>query len=704
MKYHDDRIKWHIILVIASISFLLSLAVRISGMITLFEFKAYDLLTAYAAEEKTSHDIVIVKFDQKTVDAFESIGLSFPWKRDIYEPVLDHLSLAKNVFIDVIFSEPDRISRDTDLVFRDAMARAGNVYVAMPLEKQKRRLNDSDMDFIAGISVASGFPVTESFGSAILPAEDLRHGIKGAGNVTLDPDRDGIYRRTPLFSGLNNLVIPQFVVSAFVKDGRLKEENGNILMDGVSIPLKNGEFILKYLKNRSPFEEISFIDVFNSALSGSPDNPDNRFPKNYFRNKYVLVGYTLKGLYDLRPTPVSSVTPGVFIHATLVGNLLWKNFLTPVSSPVLFSISAVLSFLTVYYVMTTGSMQKNLLFLGIAFSFVILLSAWFFRRGWYIDPLFPLVSLFASFMSSAIFSYASEGRRRAFIKSTFSRYMDKKIVDHLLADPSLVSPGGTRCRCTVFFADIAGFTSISETISPEKTAMMLYKVLTTMTELIISCNGVIDKYIGDCIMAFWGAPVSGMNDEKNAVSAAVSCYAALGPINAELSSNGIPNISMRFGIHSGDVIAGNLGSERLFDYTVIGDSVNLASRLESVNKVFSTGIIISESTREKLDDSFSLRVLGDIAVKGKSKAIRIYQVIGRRNDLSREEVEKLEEYEKGAAFFYERQFGKALEVFSGILSRWPDDGPSAFFSKRCTGFINQPPSGDGWEIIKMDTK
>lgn len=699
----DDKIKWNLIIIVAAMSFFMVTVIKVSGLIKAFELKAYDLLTIYAAGENYNKEIVIVEFDQKTVDALEKIGLSFPWPRDIYEPVLNHLSKAKSVFIDIIFSESNRIDRNIDLIFRDAMDRSGNVFLAMPLENRKKTLSGADRAYIKEYSVKGSMPYKHKFSSALLPADDLRSGAKGVGNVTLNPDKDGIYRRSPLFFGYEDLVIPQFVVAGLMKEGRIKEENGKIKVDDVSVPLVDSELLLQYSSNPHPFEEISFKDILDSATS-DPANNNSAYTADFFKDKYVLIGYTLKGLYDLRATPVSSVSPGVFIHATILDNLTGKKFLVPFHPALMFVLTAAFSFLAAFFVMTTKSMPRNLMFLVFSFGLIIFLSCWFFRMRTYLDPLAPLLALVVSFISTAIFSYASEGRRRAFIRSTFSRYMDKRIVDHLLADPSLVSPGGTKCRCTVFFADIAGFTTISESISPEKTAQMLYKVLTTMTELIIAHNGVIDKYIGDCIMAFWGAPVSGAFDEKNAVKAALECYYALGPINAELNSKGIPNISMRFGIHSGDVIVGNLGSERLFDYTVIGDSVNLASRLESVNKVFSTNIIISESTREKLDDDFTLRILSDIAVKGKSKAIRIYEVLGESFRIAPSVKEKAMAYDIGVDQFYNMEFEKAAESFSDIMKKWPGDGPSAFFARRCLNFINQPPSGEGWEIIKMDTK
>ena len=239
-----------------------------------------------------------------------------------------------------------------------------------------------------------------------------------------------------------------------------------------------------------------------------------------------------------------------------------------------------------------------------------------------------------SFLLSVAFSYAVEGRERQFIKRTFSQYMDKTIVDYVLQNPELVKPGGKKAHVTVLFADIAGFTTISEQNTPEDTALMLHRVLNELTEVVIEEKGVVDKYIGDCIMAFWGSPLALPEDEINACRSALRFIEAIYGINAVFALEGIPPIAIRVGLHTGDAIAGNMGSVRLFDFTVVGDTVNLASRLESVNKVFGTRIITSEHTLAGTHGLFLTRNLGPIEVKGKSEPVVIHEIIsehGRRH-------------------------------------------------------------------------
>jgi adenylate cyclase len=263
---------------------------------------------------------------------------------------------------------------------------------------------------------------------------------------------------------------------------------------------------------------------------------------------------------------------------------------------------------------------------------MVFVPAALFRSGLYLHIIFPSLALVSGFIISAAYSYATEGRERRFVRRAFSQYMDERVVKHLLENPDLIKPGGQRRRVTVFFTDIAGFTTISERLPAEETAGMLHRVLNELTEVIIAHGGVIDKYIGDAIMAFWGSPLRGERDEQDACGAALDSLARLRDINADFRSRGLPSINMRVGIHSGEAIAGNLGSDRLFDFTVIGDTVNLGSRLEGVNKVFGTGIIISEETRRGTDGRFLTRPLGPIEVKGKEQPVEIFELMAEEGN------------------------------------------------------------------------
>jgi adenylate cyclase len=282
--------------------------------------------------------------------------------------------------------------------------------------------------------------------------------------------------------------------------------------------------------------------------------------------------------------------------------------------------------------------------------------------------------------------------------------MDETLVAHLLKNPELIKPGGHRQRVTVFFADIAGFTTIAEQFPPEETALMLHDVLNAVSEEVIRHHGVIDKYIGDCVMAFWGAPLESSTAGADACRAALASQEALKQVNKGFAARGLGAISLRVGLHTGDAIVGNLGSDRLFDYTVVGDTVNLASRLESANKYFSTRIMISEYTLHSAGEGFAVRELGLIAVKGKQQPVRIYELLGVRETAPPELLQWAAEYARAMELFYGKHWQAAHGLFEEFLQENPHDGPTALYRDRCRELLESSPLTDDWNVIHMKEK
>jgi adenylate cyclase len=356
------------------------------------------------------------------------------------------------------------------------------------------------------------------------------------------------------------------------------------------------------------------------------------------------------------------------------------------------------------FVLTHTSMLANLiLMLGMSIA-TAGLPALLFSRGWYLVLIPPLAALMTSFAAASIFSYATEGRERRFIRRAFSQYMDETVVAHLLKNPELIKPGGQRRRVTVFFADIAGFTTIAEKFPPEETALMLHDVLNAVSEEVIRHHGVIDKYIGDCVMAFWGAPLDSLDAGRDACRAALASLQAFELVNAGFIERGLGAISMRVGLHTGDAIVGNLGSDRLFDFTVIGDTVNLASRLESANKYFSTRIMISEDTLQDAGDGFLIRELGLIAVKGKLHLVRIYELLAEQGGASEELLQWAGDYRRAMKLFHDRRWQEAGDLFQSLLALQPQDGPAAYYLNWCGECLKNTPLTDDWNVIHMKDK
>jgi len=689
--------------ILSAVSFAISLILYLSGLLNVFELKAFDLFSKLLNPEKSKGDIVIVKVDQQSIDNLSKEGINWPWPRQMYAPMLEYMSEADAVFIDILYTEPSSYGEDDDRIFAKAMRDASNVYLALFLTNKKKSLSDKDKEFVNRIAIKDKVSPGIAFNSAITPIDILKTAAKGAGNVTIPPDEDGVYRKIPLIFQMGDYTIPHFVLNYLIQKEIVTVKDGSIYTSGTSIPFFHGKMALRYYRENNPFPLISAVDVIKSYLDSS-ESKEPLIKKEYFKGKKVFVGLTAAGLYDLKPTSISSISTGVMIHAATIDNILNKSFFRPVAGVHVILFMLLICIFISYAVLRQYSIYVNLSIFFLSLALTLFIPAMLFKSDYYMHILYPSASLIISFLTVTVYSYATEGKERRFVRRAFSQYMDETIVDYILKNPDVIKPGGRRKRVTVFFTDIAGFTTISESLPVEETAKILHTVLNEFTEVIIKDRGVIDKYIGDAIMAFWGAPLDTERDEINACYAALHCMEALSEINRRFKAEGISEINMRVGINSGDAIVGNLGSDRLFDYTVVGDTVNLASRLEAVNKVFRTKIIISESTLEKTGNIFFTRDMGLIEVKGKTKPVRIFELVAENEKMEENKKEAVRLYNQGLELFKNSRFADARDIFEGIIKRFPDDGPADFYKKRCMQAIENGQLTERWDIVKLTEK
>jgi len=691
------------VLILSVSSFILSLIIFLSNILGIFELKAYDLFSRYLNPIRSSGNIIIVQVDQESIDALSKEGITWPWPRQIYAPIIEYLSQADAVFIDILFTEPSSYGQEDDKILTDAFKKASNVYLPIFLSRQQESMPSEEEKFIKHIAIKDKVSAGSISNSVITPIDIFKSAIRGAGNVTISPDEDGVYRGIPLFFQLKQFIIPHFLLGYLIEKSVIKIDQDTLYVNETEIPMVDGKLMLRYYRGNNPFKVFSAAEILKSYLDSNASITP-AIQKDFFKGKVVFIGLTAAGLYDLKPTSVSSISTGVLIHATTLDNILNKSFIRPINGIFIIAFMLLICLLISYSVLRCYSLHINLSLFIISLSIILLITAVLFKNALYMNIIPPVVSLMMSFMISVAYSYATEGRQRLFLKRTFSQYMDKRIADYLLENPSLIKPGGQNKRLTVFFADIAGFTSISEKASAEKIATMLHRVLNLLTEVIIRNNGVIDKYIGDCVMAFWGAPLETDKDEINACYAAIQCISSLSELNNLFRAEGFPEIAIRIGIHSGDAIAGNIGSDRLFHYTVIGDTVNLASRLESVNKFFKTRIIISEDTIKETDNHFFTRGLGLIEVKGKTLPIKIFELIGEKENIAPDKRELVTLFHQGITFYEDRKWREASQIFDEILEKYPNDGPSEFYKSRCEYLISNSFLTEDWNIIKFTEK
>nr|HOP40986.1 adenylate/guanylate cyclase domain-containing protein [Geobacteraceae bacterium] len=509
-------------LLITSVSFAISLALCFSGLMTDFEYGAYDLYSRHLNPPKASGDVVIVRVDQQSIDALSDQFITWPWPRQIYAPIFEYLSQADAVFFDILTTEPSSYGVEDDTVLANAVQGAGNVYLPVFLSRAARNPGRGEREFLARISLPRNAPRPRlSYSSAILPISELRSACRGAGNVMIQPDSDGVYRKVPLDFGLGEDIIPNFIIGYLAKQRLLTMNEAGFSAAGKRIALSDDRLLLRFYASERPFPVFSAADLLQSSL----DLREGRKPaidRSLFKGKKVFIGLTAAGLYDLKPTAVSSLSTGVLVHATAMDNLLHGTWMVPLSRFFTLLFMLVVCGIASWFILSHPSLVANLAFVGGVAALVAGILAVLFRNGIYPRIIPPFMALGASALLAAAYSYAIEGKERRFVRRAFSQYMDETIVQHLLKNPELIRPGGRRQRVTVFFLDIAGFTPIAENLPAEDTAEILYTVLNAFTEVIIRNHGVIDKYIGDCIMAFWGAPLKTGNDETDA------CHAALG--------------------------------------------------------------------------------------------------------------------------------------------------------------------------------
>ncbi len=677
-----------------------------------FRLKTLDLFFRHVPLPAASPDVVVVTVDQPDLDFFKNQGVTWPWPRQLYAPLIDycHRAGAKAVIFDVLFTEASSYGPNDDQRLAQATAAAGNVVLPFFLSRDQKPANVLEGDLLqkTGLTIHGPPPRDPtSYRSVITPIATLLQAAAALGNVQTRPDPDGIYRRVPLVLPFKGKWLPTLGFAAFHQfsnPGALTFRPGALMVGDTAVPLDpKGRFLLRYRGPSRSHQRFSATNIIASESRLQHGLPPV-YPLKDFAGKWVLVGLTAPGLLDLKASPVSAIYPGVEVHATLLDNLLRGDFLRPVSWWVSMASVVVLTTLMVLAVLFFSSLIVTLaVFTGLVLIYLTL-SVIAFWAGWWADPVLPGVPLVLSFTLAAAFSYATEGRQKLYIRRMFGQYMSGTVIDHLLEHPEKLQLGGERRQVTLFFSDLAGFTTISERLSPEIVVGLLNDYLSSMTEIILDEEGTVDKFEGDAIMAFWGAPLDQPDQARRACRAALRQQAALQKLNHRFANLNLPPLTMRIGLHTGDAIVGNLGSEKRFDYTVIGDTVNLASRLEGLNKFYGSHVMASEVTVAACAGGVEFRELDLVAVKGKEQAVRVFEVLGLTGELGPEIIRRRQEFAEGLEFYRQGRFPEAQARFEPILAEDPEDGPAKTFLVRCRHFQSGPPP-DPWDtVFRPDAK
>jgi adenylate cyclase len=703
---YSSKVKLKAWILLTGAALVLAAGLKIAGLFEPYSLKTLDILFRLVPLPAASPQVVLVTVDQPDVDFFKEQGVNWPWPRQLYGPIIDFCKRggARAVIFDLLYTEPSFYGPDDDQELAKAAVAANNVVFACFLTREDKGANPQEAELLAkaGLTI-TGAPPQElpDYRSIITPIPPLLAAARTLGNVECGPDPDGIYRRLPLVAPFKNRWLPLLGFSAFqylAAPGEWRFAEGSLVHGNYRIPLDSqGRFLLKFRGPARSHKRFAAANVIQSEVR-LRHNQQPFYQPEEFKDRWVFVGLTAPGLFDLKASPVSPIYPGVELHATLLDNLLQGDFLKPGPAWLLWLWTGLLSAgVTLAVLFTSGLVAPLLAFvlLGVVHTGLAILLFW---ASWWLDPLLPGVALASAFGLAAVYSYATEGRQKQAIRRMFAQYMSETVISHLLAHPEKLKLGGERRRVTLFFSDLAGFTSMSERLEPEAVVGLLNEYLSRMTEIILEEMGTVDKFEGDAIMAFWGAPLDQEDQAERACRAALRQQAALADLNRDLSQQGLPPLNMRIGLHTGEAIVGNLGSQSRFDYTVIGDTVNLASRLESLNKFYDTTIMASDATVAASGPGIEFWELDRVAVKGRERPVTVFMVLASQGDLSPAQAEARQEFVLGLRLYRERRFEEAGRQFARSLERWPEAAPARIFLERCRWFQDKLPPSD-WDAV-----
>jgi adenylate cyclase len=433
------------------------------------------------------------------------------------------------------------------------------------------------------------------------------------------------------------------------------------------------------------FHRINFYDPSSVRIIPAVDVIKGRYKGEFFKDKAVFVGATEIGIYDVRPTPVDPVTPGVFLHLFTFSNFMEEHFIfqSLYLDSLLILILSTAPFLIAF---RKNFYERALSYFALFVGFPLTSYLAFAFLSVETNLFYPFLGFFLSLISQEGIRIFTAERSVRELRRAFSSYVSPQLLEIITRDPHRLSLGGEKREITVLFSDIRGFTTISERLNPEDLVNLLNQFLDPMTEIILSKGGMLDKYIGDAIMAVYNAPVDIQDHADRACESALEMVKKTRMLNERFTRDFKVDIRIGVGINTGEAVVGNMGSSLRFDYTAIGDTVNLASRLEGLNKVYKTDIIISQFTKEKLKGGFLTRKLDVVVVKGKREPVPIYELLedsDKNRSLAKDFEAALEEYFAG-------NFENAMLMFEEVGIRYGDE-TSSVFVKRCREMIEEPP-------------
>lgn len=688
------------ILVITLAVFLFSLLISSTGALESLELKTIDWRFSFRGPLSVENSpIVIVTIDD---ESYNGLPDRWPWPRSYYAQVINNLNKAgaSVVGVDVILDIPDVYNPQNDSMLAATIKSTNNVVLSGKIEQSSR--------------LSSYFYEVKPI-PLFVEASDSSWGL-----VSIQIDEDGFYRRYIIAREHNDQFLPSLAMAVlnkyenYGKDVKLEKTDYGFQFGKFNIDTYDeSSMLVNFAGPEGTFPSYSFLSVIDdsSFYLGEEDLDyfDELLSEEVFKDKIVLIGSTVAEFHDNFPTPFLGYKgepkemPGVEIHANAINTILNNLYITQPNYILYLLIVLLLVFLVQFLSLRFSTVLSSiltaiiiLLYIGVQF---LIFNKLFLVMG----IVLPTIAIFLSYVSNNIYQYILTQKEKQMIMGAFERYVPQKVVKELLDHPEKLTLGGEERFMTVLFSDIADFTSISETMTPPELVHLINEYLTEMTDVILDHDGIIDKYVGDAIMAEFGAPVYYEEHALNACLAALHMQSKLVELSKKLEKEKKPILKSRIGINTGNMVVGNMGSNKVFNYTVMGDEVNLASRLEGANKIFGTFIMISENTYNAVKDKLDTRPLDMLRVKGKEKPVNVFELLGQKTGDGYFR-DSLATYINGIRYYHDRRWDQALECFKYCLKLHPEDGPTKLYLRRIFEYSKNPPPPDWDGVFKMTSK
>lgn len=732
--------------------------------LTGFEYKFYDYrMKPHMKKTPANKNIVLVEISDESI---QTIG-SWPLPRDSYAKVIDVLREgdARVVAFDVLFPEPTlscgEDSKD-DILARSiaeftkkegrnivqAYAVQGFNGYFTPDEIEDPSLKFAPLDLLNSSITSHGLEActpkiqisyvdahTWPIQKFLTPDGEESDNYSVAGYLNMKQDIDGVFRNyqlyTPIYADLlegyllvTSLGLQAFLSAHDVNDFNMKYKDSfncfaemNIKNKTIEIDAQN-QVKIRWNGGREKFDTIPLHKIIAGKNFVHEEHFENDKGEEYtrkievdlktfFKDKIVYIASTATGAHDLRNTPIDSKLPGVYAHMNVTDMMQKQFFFKPINDSRLYSF--IILGIGLAILIFTMLLNTALLDIFVLISLLCVTYAldyfYFLPQNYEIKLFYCYFAFVSTYLWITMLNFNQASAEKKQIKGAFSRYVAPSIVDDMLDNPDKLKVGGEKRDITCMFSDVRDFTSISEQLTATELAMALNRYMGEMTDIVFATNGTLDKYIGDAIVAFWGAPIDIGDHVNQAVDAGVKMLEALPAINEEFKAKNLPEFKIGLGLNSGECSVGNMGSDQIFAYTALGDNMNLGARLESLCKYYGAQILISEYTHDRLDHKrFTTRLIDNVIVKGKTEPVGVFEVLYSYHKFMIDK-EALEDFKQAFQLFREGSFQPAKDLFDALAKKYPDDKASNRMNETCQHWIDNPPAqGENFSVTTMKTK